>query len=110
MTKPYYAVIFSSQRNHSDPAGYEKMAERMEELARKQKGFVGVESVRQADGSGITISYWETLEDIKAWKTHSEHQLAQEMGRTKWYSKFHTRICRVEREYSFSEPTSDRKS
>jgi heme-degrading monooxygenase HmoA len=45
---PYYAVIFSSQRTEGD-RGYGKMAEKMLELALQQKGFLGVESVRERD-------------------------------------------------------------
>lgn len=97
----YYAVIFSSKRSNEDQEGYEKMANRMVELARNQKGFRGIESVRGADGIGITISYWNSLEDISSWKSNSEHLVAQEFGKTRWYESFTTKICRVEREYSF---------
>ncbi|MBK9321626.1 MAG: antibiotic biosynthesis monooxygenase [Bdellovibrionaceae bacterium] len=100
--KPYYAVIFSSVRNNTDHDGYEKMAERMVELAQLQAGFLGMESVRGSDGFGITISYWNSPESIKAWKANSEHQIAQEFGRTQWYERFSTRICKVERDYDFS--------
>ena len=53
---PYYAVIFSSQRIDRDD-GYEKMAKEMERLAAQQPGLLGIESVRAADGFGITVSY-----------------------------------------------------
>ena len=99
----YYAVIFSSRRSSSDNPGYEKMAKRMVELAKDQKGYLGIESSRGNDGFGITVSYWQTQEDIAAWKANSEHQMAQEFGRSKWYDSFTTRICKVEREYSFGE-------
>lgn len=75
------------------------MAERMVELAKIQKGFLGMESSRGSDGFGITVSYWQTLEDISAWKSNSEHKIAQEFGRSKWYESFSTRVCKVEREY-----------
>lgn len=106
--KPYYAVIFSSVRNNTDHEGYEKMAQRMVELAQLQSGFLGIESVRGSDGFGITISYWKTPENIKAWKSNSEHQIAQEFGRTRWYEKFATKICKVERDYNFPIDISHR--
>lgn len=96
---PYYAVIFTSQRNSDDDAGYEEMTNKMMALTENRKGFRGIESVRGTDGKGITVSYWETLEDIKAWKKDSEHLEAQRLGRSKWYSEFKVRICKVEREY-----------
>jgi heme-degrading monooxygenase HmoA len=95
---PYYAVIFTSQRTEGD-RGYGQMAERMVELAAQQPGFLGVESVRSADGFGITVSYWESEEAIAAWKTHLEHKPAQEAGKRVWYADYQLRIARVEREY-----------
>src|SRR4051812_6189357 len=68
---PYYAVIFSSQRTEGD-RGYANVADRMAELAAKQPGFLGIETVRGANGFGITVSYWTTLEAISAWKRESE--------------------------------------
>ena len=105
---PYYAVIFSSLRRDGPDAlapngmDYAAMAARMGELAAQQPGYLGVESVRDADGVGITVSYWRGLEDIAAWKANAEHRIAQETGRAKWYAHFETRIARVERAYSAS--------
>ncbi|MBQ0786338.1 MAG: antibiotic biosynthesis monooxygenase [Oceanihabitans sp.] len=96
--KPYYAVIFTSTQN-KNIEGYAEMAEKMETLAKQQKGFIGIESARE--NIGITVSYWETLEDIKNWKQQSEHVQAQLKGRKDWYSWYNVRICKVEREYEF---------
>jgi heme-degrading monooxygenase HmoA len=98
---PYYAVIFTSRRTQADDEGYAEMANRMEELASRQPGFLGVESARDADGVGITVSYWETLEAIDAWREHAEHRIAQLSGKSKWYAAFELRVCRVERAYGF---------
>ncbi|KFM99943.1 antibiotic biosynthesis monooxygenase [Bacillus clarus] len=96
---PYYAVIFTSERTEGDN-GYSVMAAKMDELASKQKGYLGVESARDS-GLGITVSYWETLEDIATWKENAAHQIAQERGKREWYNKFVVRICKVERDYIF---------
>lgn len=95
---PYYAVIFTSQRTAGDD-GYADMAERMVALAAEQPGFLGVESVRGADGLGITVSYWASEEAIAAWKAHAEHSLARTLGREHWYATFALRVARVERAY-----------
>ncbi|WP_096186834.1 antibiotic biosynthesis monooxygenase family protein [Evansella halocellulosilytica] len=97
---PYYAVIFTSQRTE-DVTGYGEMADRMVELASQQEGFLGVESSRDNE-LGITVSYWESLEAIKKWKDHSTHQIAQEKGKEQWYKHYKVRVCKVEREYSFT--------
>jgi heme-degrading monooxygenase HmoA len=95
---PYYAVIFTSQRTEGD-RGYERMAERMVELAAMQAGFLGVESVRNGEGLGITVSYWSSHEAIAAWKANLEHMQAQAAGQNTWYSDYQLRIARVERDY-----------
>ncbi|GAB2585205.1 antibiotic biosynthesis monooxygenase family protein [Spirosoma areae] len=95
---PYYAVIFTSIRT-DDAEGYGDTATRMLELAHEQPGFLGVESAR--DGLGITVSYWDSLASIRAWKQQAEHQIAQQAGRDRWYENYKTRICKVERDYGF---------
>jgi heme-degrading monooxygenase HmoA len=95
---PYYAVIFTSRRTEGDN-GYGEMAEAMVSLAAQQPGFLGIESARE--DLGITVSYWQSLEAIAAWKKNSDHLAAQRRGRAEWYEHFKVRICRVEREYSF---------
>jgi heme-degrading monooxygenase HmoA len=95
---PYYAVIFTSQRSSED-RGYAAMAERMVELAQEQPGFLGIESVRDPGGAGITVSYWSDEAAITAWRAQSEHRIAQESGRARWYLDFEVRVARVERAY-----------
>jgi len=95
---PYYAVIFTSSRTEGD-RGYAGMAERMVRLASQQPGFLGVETARSTEGLGITVSYWRNEESIAAWKAQVDHQVAQETGRRLWYSDYHVRVARVEREY-----------
>lgn len=95
-----FAVIFTSTRTEGDN-GYAAAAQRMVELAHDQPGFLGMESVRGADGIGITVSYWQSEAAILAWRDHPEHRAIQARGRSQWYSEFSTRVCRVEREYAF---------
>lgn len=104
MTPPYYAVIFTSVQT-SQTRGYKQAAQLMEELAQEMPGYLGIEGARNPDGSkqGITVSYWETLEDIARWKAQAEHQGAQRMGKKEWYDSYTVRICKVEREYSFEK-------
>lgn len=96
---PYYAVIFTSTRTDLED-GYEEMAQEMVRLAALQPGYLGHESARNE--LGITISYWESLEAIKSWKAQSDHQIAQKLGREKWYSSYKTRIALVERDYEMN--------
>ena len=95
---PYHAVIFSSRRRGPD-AGYSEMAARMEERAATQPGFLGIESARDAEGFGITVSYWADEAALIAWKEESQHLLAQRLGRTRWYEHYTLRVAVVQRAY-----------
>ncbi|MCF6294696.1 MAG: antibiotic biosynthesis monooxygenase [Flavobacteriaceae bacterium] len=97
--KPYYAVIFTSTQT-KQTGGYNEMAQKMEELAKQEEGFISIDSGAREE-VGITVSYWESLDAIKKWKQNSEHLLAQQKGRQNWYSWYNVRICRVEHEYEF---------
>ena len=96
---PYYAVIFTSQRRPGDAQAYGDMAAAMAERAANQPGYLGAESARDADGLGITVSYWRSLADIAAWRADLVHQLARDRGRADWYAHYELRIARVERAY-----------
>jgi heme-degrading monooxygenase HmoA len=96
---PYTAVLFTSTRTAGNEEEYAATAARMEELAAEQPGYLGIESARDADGFGITLSYWLTPEDARAWKGVAEHQEAQRRGREEWYQSWTVRIATVEREY-----------
>ncbi|ULC59605.1 antibiotic biosynthesis monooxygenase [Flaviramulus sp. BrNp1-15] len=97
--KTYYAVIFTSTQKENI-TGYAEMALKMENLAKQQPGYLGMDSARE--DVGITVSYWESIEAIKNWKQQSEHLKAQLKGRTYWYSWYNVKICKVEREYEFN--------
>jgi len=98
---PYYAVIFTSIKNENNE-GYEEWDNRMFELVNEEAGYLGHESYRNADGKGVTISYWKDLESLSHWRNNPQHQQAQELGMQKWYEHYRIRVCKVERDYEFS--------
>ncbi|MDC3194982.1 antibiotic biosynthesis monooxygenase [Flavobacteriaceae bacterium] len=95
---PYYAVIFRTVLTNN-LADYEKTAIRMDELAKLQDGYLGIESTRNE--IGITVSYWKDLASITKWKNNIEHIEARVKGRNKWHQQYQLRICKVERDYGF---------
>ena len=80
---PYYAVIFTNLLSEDD-FGYAQMATKMADMASQQAGYLGLESTRDADGLGITVSYWTDEAAITAWKAVAEHLFAQHQGKTNW--------------------------
>jgi len=88
-----YAVIFKATINNIDDE-YNQTAQRMRELAFNQyncKDFIST----CENNKEISISYWDSLEDIQRWKQNSEHQKAQTIGKEKWYSSYNIEIVEV---------------
>lgn len=94
---PYCAVIFTSELSEDSNGNYEK-AQQMEELAKKQDGFLGMDSARSE--LGITISYWKSMEAVTAWKNNIQHTKAKKQGIKQWYKSDQLPICSVEQGYS----------
>ena len=101
---PYLAVIFTNRRTAGDDTAYATAADRMEALARDTPGFLAIESVRSADGTGITVSYWADETAIEQWRSHPEHLEVQARGRHDWYEWYELRVARVERARSWCRP------
>lgn len=106
---PYYAVIFTSRRTPGDN-GYAAAADRMLELAATMPGFLGVESVRDAAGVGITVSYWRDETAIRNWRENAEHTATRAIGRANWYEAFEVRIAKVERAYGLDRGTNNEET
>ncbi|MEE1756606.1 antibiotic biosynthesis monooxygenase family protein [Streptomyces sp. SP18CS02] len=100
---PYYAVVFTSRRTEGDN-GYGETAARLGRLAAGQPGFLGHESVRDADGRGITVAYFTDEEAIAGWRADERHAAARAYGREHWYEEYVLHVARVERAYSFTRP------
>jgi heme-degrading monooxygenase HmoA len=97
-TPPYYTVVITTTL---DPltGGYDDAAAQMGALVETYPGFLGVESARDADGFGVSVSYWRDLEGLRAWRDDVEHRTTMHAGQESWYRSYHVRVARVEREY-----------
>ncbi len=89
----YYAVIFTAVMT-ADRDGYEETAQRMAALAQQQPGHIGGHHALEGNRE-LTISYWQSLAAVQAWKTHPQHRAAQELGRAKWYADYQVRTVRL---------------
>ena len=92
-----YAVIFRAEINELDEA-YAEMAVRMRDLALNKYGCLEFTAVTEGKHE-IAISYWESQEQIKAWKQDADHREAQKRGRSKWYKSYQVQVVEVIRDY-----------
>ena len=102
------AVIFVAQRTGADDAGYAEAAQAMDKLARDQTGYVAIDSVRDTDGLGITVSYWADEAAAKAWRDHPKHTAIRDAGRDHWYSDYSLHVAAITRSYDWSKSGSER--
>ena len=92
-----YVVIFRATTRTLD-AEYSLVAQRTREPALSQFGCLDFLAVTEG-AQEIALSYWPDEASIRAWKAHSEHVLAQELGRAKWYESYRVEIAEVKRAY-----------
>ncbi|MDH7975415.1 antibiotic biosynthesis monooxygenase [Sphingomonas sp. AR_OL41] len=92
-------VIFLSERTDVDDDGYAAAADAMVALAAAQPGYRGHDSVRGADSTGITLSYWADEASALAWKNHPEHKAIRDAGRARWYRRYEVVVAGVTRDY-----------
>lgn len=102
---PFVAVVFTSVRTAADPEGYVRAAAAMDALAAAQPGYLAHEGARDpATGLGITVSYWATEADARAWKQVAEHAGVQQLGRDRWYAEYRVVVAHVDRAYGAAGP------
>lgn len=96
------AVIFTSRRTAQDDEGYAQAAAAMDALAAHQPGYLGIDSARDADGFGISVSWWADEAAALAWREHPVHTGIRNRGREHWYTSYEVAVARVERSYGWS--------
>ncbi len=92
-----FVVIFRAKVRSTDNE-YTQVAARMRELALTQFGCLEFTAITEGPDE-IALSYWPSEGHIRAWKTHSEHVLAQQLGRERWYESYTVQVAEVTREY-----------
>jgi heme-degrading monooxygenase HmoA len=92
-----YVVIFRAKVRQSD-AEYAQIAQQMRELAIGQFGCLEFFSVTEGTQE-MALFYWNDEASIQAWKAHSEHIVAQQLGRERWYESYKVQMAQITREY-----------
>ena len=87
------AVIFKATIAEIDDE-YFTTATQLKDLAISKYGCLDFVSVTEGNEE-IAISYWQTMQQIQAWKNDPQHLHAQTLGRDKWYKSYKVEICEV---------------
>lgn len=98
-------IVFRSKlRPGVDPSPLEPVGARMYELASSMPGFISYKDFAAADGEGVSIVEFESLEALEAWRRHPEHVEAQRLGRDRFFAEYQIQVCTPVRSYRFPEP------
>lgn len=95
-----FAVIFRAKTGVQDQE-YIATVAKMRELAFERYGCLDFIAVTEGCDE-VAISYWPDEEAIRKWKSDSEHTLAQQLGRTKWYESYVVQVVEIKRQYEFN--------
>ena len=98
-----FLVVFRNRKRADiDRQAYSAEAALMEEMARRQPGFISFKSYVADDGEAIALSEWEDENAALAWRRVAEHSAAQSRGRGEFYEDYTLFACKHPRVHRFS--------
>ena len=102
-----YAVIFEVEPKPEHREDYLETAAALLTELEQISGFISVERFSSLSNSNklVSLSYWETAEAIREWKSNVNHQSAQKTGINRYFQDFRIRVARIERDYCLADRT-----
>jgi heme-degrading monooxygenase HmoA len=94
-------VTVFRNRLRDDIDGYDETAVDMYLKATSMPGFMDFKQFTADDGERLALVQFDTWEHQQDWRNHPDHKVAQQRGRTEWYSEYHIQVCRVLSERNF---------
>ena len=95
-------VIFEFETDSTRQDRYFELATVLRDEVEQIEGFVSVERFENIHEPGcyVSISTWENMESVRAWKEHVEHSFAQQEAKTTGIFKYYRiRVAEVVRDY-----------
>jgi heme-degrading monooxygenase HmoA len=93
-------VFVITHRPDMPVAEYEETGNRMVEIVSSMRGFLGMEYA-ETDGGELLVARFDSHEALAAWRNHPEHQVAQQLGREKFFANYRIDVCEAVRSYEF---------
>lgn len=100
-----FLVVFRNRKRAGfDATAYRADAERMEQLASTQPGFLSFKSYTAEDGEVIALSEWTDEASARAWGGVEDHAGVQGRGRADYYAEYTMFACTTSRIHRFVRP------
>jgi heme-degrading monooxygenase HmoA len=99
-----YILIFEVWPKPEHRGHYLELAAVLRKELEQMPGFISVERFQSLHDEGklLSVSVWESLEAIAAWKAHEGHREAQYLGRTEYFAAYRLRIAEVVKDYGMN--------
>jgi heme-degrading monooxygenase HmoA len=88
-----------------DQQEYGQRVGKLFEIVSAMPGFRGIRSYASEDGEQLSLIEFDSPESLAAWRDQTDHRIAQELGKQRYYSEYHLQICELVRE-SHKEPSA----
>jgi len=95
-------IVFRSRIRPGVEEEMAKVGQRMYELASAMPGFISYSDFVAADGENVSIIEFESPETLAAWRNHPEHLLAQQRGKSEFFTEYRIQVCTLVRGYDFN--------
>ncbi|MFI9247546.1 antibiotic biosynthesis monooxygenase family protein [Streptomyces sp. NPDC053086] len=92
-----FVILFKSRLSEQAGEDYHATEERMQERVRGIAGSdpVEVKHYTGEDGERLAVMMWRDGETLEQWRCDPEHQVAQRLGRQRWYSAYELTVAEV---------------
>lgn len=98
-------VVFRSRVRPEYEEEAAPMKQRIAEIAGSMPGYISHKGFVAEDGERVSIHYWESEEQLRAFRDHPEHREIQKFGREKLYEEFSSHVSEVIRDATFTNST-----
>ncbi len=103
--RPVVCIFRSTRTDHSS-VDYHEWSERMDRLVATIPGYISHTTVVDTSTrSAITVSYFQSLEDLNAWREVPGHREAQALGQSRFYVDYDIDVAQVIRRHEWTAPT-----
>ncbi len=92
-------TVFRSRLRSDDSDRYQRLADELEQRARRFAGFVEFKMFAAADGERLALVTFASADAEAAWRDDEQHRSAQQRGRDEFYLEYDVAVCSVERRH-----------
>ncbi|MFI1166620.1 antibiotic biosynthesis monooxygenase family protein [Streptomyces sp. NPDC020801] len=92
-----FVILFKSRLSDEAGEDYYATEEHMRERVRAIAGsdLMEVKHYTGEDGERLAVVTWRDAATLDKWRADPEHQVAQRMGRERWYSSYELTVAEV---------------